>query len=184
MTTLPTLTTERLVLRPFTLADAPEVQRLAGDRDVASTTLRIPHPYKDGMAEEWIGTHTDKCAKGEGVSFAVTLRDAETLMGAVGLDICKDHLRAELGYWIGKPYWCKGFATEAARALVGYGFRVLGLNRIHAQHLVRNPASGRVMIKIGMRCEGTLRQHTKKWEVFEDVEIHGMINTAERERSL
>jgi len=179
MNTLPTLATDRLLLRPFTLADAQEVQRLAGDRDVASTTLRIPYPYKDGMAEEWIGSHTDKCAKGEGVSLAVTLRDAGTLVGAVGLEICKDHLRAELGYWIGKPYWGKGFATEAARALVGYGFEVLGLNRIHAQHLVRNPASGRVMIKIGMRHEGTLRHHTKKWDVFEDVEFYGLLKCDE-----
>ena len=110
MSTLPnvstprTLTTERLVLRPFTLADAPEVQRLAGDRDVASTTLRIPHPYKEGMAEEWIGTHAEKYASGKGLSLAITLRSPGTLVGAVGLEICKEHSRAELGYWIGKPY--------------------------------------------------------------------------------
>lgn len=150
MNSLPILTTNQLVLRPFTLADAQTVQHLAGDRDVASTTLRIPHPYKDGMAEEWIGTHADKCAKGEGISLAVSLRDAGTLVGAVGLEICKEHSRAELGYWIGKPYWGKGFATEAAKALVEYGFQVVGLNRIYAYHVVRNPASGRVMHKIGM----------------------------------
>ena len=153
MNTLPTLATDRLLLRPFTLADAQEVQRLAGDRDVASTTLRIPYPYKDGMAEEWIGSHTDKCAKGEGVSLAVTLRDAGTLVGAVGLEICKDHLRAELGYWIGKPYWGKGFATEAARALVGYGFEVLGLDRIIGLAQPENVPSQRVLEKSGMTYE-------------------------------
>lgn len=161
--TLPTLKTSRLVLRPFTLADALDVQRLAGDRHVASTTLRIPHPYQDGIAEEWIGMHTDKFAKDEGISLAVTLLDVRTLIGAVGLEICKAHARAELGCWIGKPYWGKGFASEEAKALVDYGFKVAGLNRIYAHHLVRNPASGRVMLKIGMRHEGTLRQHTKKW---------------------
>ena len=175
MNTLPTLQTERLLLRPFSLADAPEVQRLAGDRDVASTTLRIPHPYKDGMAEEWIGTHAEKFGSGKGISLAITLRTSETLLGAVGLEICREHSRAELGYWIGKPYWRQGFATEAAHALVNHGLHVIGLNRIYAEHLVRNPASGRVMIKIGMRREGTLRQHTKKWDVFEDVEIYGLV---------
>lgn len=175
MKTLPTLITSRLVLRPFTLADALDVQRLAGDRDVASTTLRIPHPYKDGMAEEWIRTHADKFARDEGTSLAVTLRDTGTLMGAVGLEICNEHSKAELGYWIGKPYWGKGFASEAAKALVDYGFQEAGLNRIYAHHIVRNPASGRVMLKIGMRHEGTLRQHTKKWEVFEDVQVYGVL---------
>lgn len=184
MNTSPTLTSDRLVLRPFTLADAMEVQRLAGDRDVASTTLRIPHPYKDGMAEEWIGTHADKFAKGEGISLAVTLRDAGALVGAVGLEICKEHSRAELGYWIGKPFWGKGYASEAAKALVDYGFKVAGLNRIYAHHIVRNPASGRVMLKIGMRREGTLRQHTKKWDQFEDVEVYGLLSCTETQPTI
>lgn len=175
MNTLPTLTTNRLLLRPFQLSDASDVQRLAGDRDVASTTLRIPHPYKDGMAEEWIGTHADKFTKGEAVSLAMTLRDAGMLVGAVGLEICKEHSRSELGYWIGTPYWGQGYATEAAKALVEHGFQIIGLNRIYAHHIVRNPASGRVMLKIGMRHEGTLRQHTKKWDAFEDVEVYGML---------
>jgi ribosomal-protein-alanine N-acetyltransferase len=175
MHTLPTLTTNRLVLRPFKLSDAPEVQCLAGDRDVASTTLRIPHPYKDGLAEEWIGTHAEEFAKREGISLAVVLREGGTLVGAVGLEICKDHSRAELGYWIGKPYWGQGYATEAAKALVDYGFQVICLNRVFAHHLVRNPASGRVMLKIGMRHEGMLRQHTKRWEAFEDVYVYGVL---------
>lgn len=179
MNTLPTLTTSRLVLRPFTLADALDVQRLAGDREVASTTLRIPHPYQDGMAEEWIGTHADKFAKDEGISLAVTLLDGGRLIGAVGLEICKAHARAELGYWIGKLYWGKGFASEAAKALVDYGFKMAGLNRIYAHHLVRNPASGRVMIRIGMRHEGTLHQHTKKWDQFEDIEVYGLLRHGE-----
>jgi len=56
----PTLETTRLILRPFTVADAPDVQRLAGDREIASSTLNVPHPYEDGMAEQWIGTHQEK----------------------------------------------------------------------------------------------------------------------------
>ena len=99
MTERPTIKTERLILGPYTLDDAPELQRLIGDRDIASTTLNIPHPYEDGMAEEWIG----------------------------------------------KPYWNQGYCTEAARAVLKYGFAVLGLNRVHASYMTRNPASGRVI---------------------------------------
>lgn len=123
----------------------------------------------------WLGTHAEKCVSGKGISLAITLRTPATLVGAVGLEICREHSRAELGYWIGKPYWGQGFATEAAHALINHGFQMLGLNRIYAEHLVRNPASGRVMVKIGMRREGTLRQHTKKWDVFEDVTIYGLV---------
>ena len=172
----PTLTSDRLLLRPFTLADAPVVQRLAGDRDIASTTLNIPHPYEDGMAETWIGGHQERFDKGELASFAVVLRDG-TLIGAIGLHIDQQHERAELGYWIGKPYWGQGYCTEAGRAVVHYGLETLGLNRIQARHLARNPASGRVMQKIGMRYEGYLRQHVIKWGVLEDIELYAILKS-------
>lgn len=168
------LETERLILRPFTLADAPDVQRLAGDRAVASTTLNIPHPYEDGMAEAWIRTHPEQFARDETVTFAITRRDG-TLIGAIGLTINARFRRAELGYWIGVPYWGQGYCTEAARAVRDYGFETLGLHRIHATHLTRNPASGRVMVKIGMQHEGHLREHVEKWGVFEDLEFYGIL---------
>jgi len=174
MTSQPTLFSERLLLRPFTLADAPDVQRLAGDRAIAYTTQNIPHPYEDGMAETWIGSHREQFEKGQFVTFAIALGDG-TLIGAIGLHLHQAHERAELGYWIGKPYWGQGYCTEAAQAVLQYGFETLGLNRIHARHLTRNPASGRVMFKIGMRHEGSLRQHAKKWGVFEDIEVYGIL---------
>ena len=70
----PTLEADRLILRPFTLADAPDVQRLAGDKAIAATTLNIPHPYEDGVAENWIESHQEKFEKGQLVNFAITLR--------------------------------------------------------------------------------------------------------------
>jgi RimJ/RimL family protein N-acetyltransferase len=176
MTLQPTLRSDRLVLRPFTLADAPDVQRLAGDRDIASTTLNIPHPYEDGMAETWIGGHQERFEKGEQVSFAVVLEDG-TLIGAMGLHVNQEFERAELGYWIGKPYWGRGYCTEAAKTVLHYGFETLGLNRIQARHLARNPASGRVMQKIGMRYEGYLRQHVNKWGIFEDIELYAILKS-------
>jgi RimJ/RimL family protein N-acetyltransferase len=171
----PTLTTERLILRPFTPEDAGAVQRLAGDRAVADTTARIPHPYLDGMAEAWIATHPQQFQARQECTFAVVLRDTSELIGGVNLTLNMTHRRGELGYWIGREFWRSGYRTEAAQAVVRYGFSVLWLHRIHACHLVRNPASGRVMQKLGMRCEGRLRQHACKWGVFEDVDMYGIL---------
>ena len=176
--TQPTLTTERLILRPFEPEDAPDVQRLAGDRAVADTTERIPHPYEDGMAETWIATHPQGFRESKECTFAVVLKDGHQLIGAAGLTLTMVHARGELGYWIGREFWNRGYCTEAARAVIEYGFSVLGLHRIQAQHLARNPASGRVMLKLGMQHEGRLVQHTLKWDVFEDMDVYGRIQQA------
>jgi RimJ/RimL family protein N-acetyltransferase len=165
----PSLFTDRLVLRPFTLDDASEVQRLAGDRAIADTTLAIPHPYPDGAAEQWIATHAPLFAASQLANFAITSRTAPALLGAVGLTIEPEHARAELGYWIAVAHWGCGYATEASRAVLDYGFRTLHLHRIHARHLVRNPASGRVMQKLGMRFDCVQRESVRKWEVLEDL---------------
>lgn len=171
----PALTTERLVLRPFTLTDASEVQRLAGAREIAATTAAIPHPYPDGAAEAWIGGHPGRWASGESVAFAVTRAGDGTLLGCVGLEINPGMQRAELGYWIGRPYWNQGYCTEAGTAVVGFAFASLGLRRVFAQHYGRNPASGRVMIKIGLRHDRTLRQHTIKWGEVDDFNVYGVL---------
>lgn len=176
MTERPLLKTERLILRPFTLEDALEVQRLAGDKDIAATTLFIPHHYEDGVAEEWIGKHQEEFDKGEVITFAIVHREDKFLVGAIALsDIKKEYETASMGYWIGKPFWNQGYCTEAAHAVLKYGFEVLNLNKIHAHHFKRNPASGKVMLKLGMRYEGCLRQHVKKWGKFEDIEAYGIL---------
>jgi [ribosomal protein S5]-alanine N-acetyltransferase len=96
-------------------------------------------------------------------------------VGAVGLRINPEHRHAEIGYWIGRPYWGHGYASEAATVVVGYGFEQLGLNRIFAKHFATNPASGRVMQKIGMRYEGRNRGHILKWGEFLDDEVYGVL---------
>jgi RimJ/RimL family protein N-acetyltransferase len=159
------------------LTDAPDVQRLAGAREVASTTLNIPHPYTDGMAEQWIATHQESYARGEFVIFAIVLRANQALIGAMSLHIHRPHVQAELGYWIGTAYWNHGYCSEAAQAVLRYGFDVLGLHRIYASYMTRNPASGRVMQKIGMTYEGCLRQHVQKWGIFEDIAIYGILRS-------
>ena len=171
----PTIKTARLILRPFTLSDAPAVQTLAGERDIADTTLNIPHPYEDGMAEEWIVGHDPAYKDGTAVTLAIVLRDDGSLIGAIGLKIDRGCHKAELGYWVGTPFWNHGYATEAASALIAYGFDQLRLNRIHAAHLARNPSSGRVMEKAGMLLEGTARQHTIKWGKYEDLVSYGIL---------
>lgn len=175
MNEIPTLETERLLLRPFELHDAMDVQRLAGDRAIADTTLNIPHPYEDGIAEAWIAEHQDTFARGRGATFAITRKADGALVGAISLmHIAKGH-QAELGYWIGTPYWNHGFCTEAGQAVLRYAFTELALLRIHASHLSRNPASGRVMQKLAMRHEGTRRQHVMKWGKCEDLELYGIL---------
>jgi RimJ/RimL family protein N-acetyltransferase len=151
------------------------VQRLAGDHAVAHTTLNIPHPYEDGVADAWITLVAEEFARGRQVVFAVTGGAATELLGAVGLVLRLEHARAELGYWIGRPFWGQGYATEAVRAVLRYGFGTLGLNRIHASHFARNPASGRVMSKVGMRQEGVARAHVRRFDRFEDLVQYGIL---------
>lgn len=174
-TPYPTLATARLTLRGFTRADARDVQRLAGAREIADTTLLIPHPYPDGAAESWISTHADAWAQRRAVSFAIISRDEGTLLGAIGLGLEPEHATAELGYWIAHPAWGRGYATEAARAVVDFGFRELQLNRVHARFFARNPASGRVLAKVGFRSEGTSPQAVRRFGRFEDVVFCGLL---------
>ncbi len=173
----PTLATDRLILRPFGTDDAKTVQALGGDRAIADTTLSIPNPYEDGMAEQWIEQHRGQFEAGTHVVFAIETATDEQLVGAISLTIDRNTEKAELGYWVGKPFWNGGYATEAARRIVEYAFEDLGLNRIVAKHMVRNPASGRVMQKIGMQQEGTLREDTVKWDRFEDLHIYGLLRS-------
>jgi RimJ/RimL family protein N-acetyltransferase len=173
----PTLHTARLTLRPFEQADAPAVQKLAGAWEVADTTLHIPHPYPDGGAEAWIATHAETWTNGSGLTYAITDRSDGTVIGAIGLTIAPQHARAELGYWMGVPYWNRGFCTEAGMAVVELAFVRLGLHRVQSRHLTRNPASGRVMQKLGMQLEGIHRETVRKSGRFEDLALYAILES-------
>jgi RimJ/RimL family protein N-acetyltransferase len=139
-----------ITLRPFGLRDAPRVQLLAGEREVAAMTALIPHPYPDGAAEAWIAGQVREQAAGQEYTYAVTSSDDGTLVGAIGLrPVATEH--GNLGFWIGRPYWGRGYATTAARAVIALAFGLLEIDALTAAHLARNPASGRVMEKCGMR---------------------------------
>jgi ribosomal-protein-alanine N-acetyltransferase len=170
----PTLRTERLVLRPFSLSDTPDVMRLAGDKRVYETTLLIPHPYGEGIAESWISTHQAIFYEEGGAIFAICLANG-LLIGAVSLNRSGRFNRAELGYWIGPEYWNSGYCTEAVKAILNYGFHELGYHKISARHFVGNPASGRVMQKAGMVREGVLRDEVVKDGRYVAVELYGIV---------
>ena len=170
----PTLLTERLVLRPFRSEDAPVVRDLAGAREVAANTLTIPHPYPEGEAERWIAGHASAFQAGDLVIFAITT-EVDGLTGAVGLMLDDGSGIAELGYWVGVPYWGRGYATEAATAVIEYGFRDLALQRIWARAFARNPASSRVLEKIGMVHEGTQRKGIRKNDELLDTQLYAIL---------
>ena len=144
---------ERLLLRPFQPGDAADVRRLAGDWEVARLLPNVPYPYGKDAAVDWISHTRRGVAAGSEVTLAVTWRDGGGLIGAVGLTLSQHGRSAELGYWIGREYWRQGFATEAAAAILRYGFEALGLTRVSAMTLAHNKASVRVLEKLGMRYE-------------------------------
>lgn len=162
------------MLRALELEDAPAVTRLAGEKEIAATTLRIPHPYEQCMAEKWIGSLEQLRADGRTACFAVCVHEGRELVGCISLEIEPAHRRAELGYWIGRPHWNRGYATEAGSAVLEFGFDMLHLHRIYASHFASNPASGKVLKKIGFKEEGRLRDHLEKWGSFHDSVLWGL----------
>ena len=163
------LQTERLVLRPFGADDAPVVQREVSRIEIARMTLTIPHPYPGGGAAEWIA------GANPGEHFALELRADGEVVGSASIVPDDEHRRAEIGYWCALGHWGRGYTTEAVRALVDYGFRGLGLNRVYAQVFSDNPGSRRVLEKAGMTYEGARRQHVFRLGRFADTQQFGIL---------
>lgn len=165
------LETQRLRLRSYSEADIPELLPLIGARGVAATTGRIPHPYGAEDARQFLARiETDR-----EVRLAVSLRENGRLIGGIGLRPMEEYQHAELGYWLGVPFWGQGYATEAAREMLRYGFEELRLHRIFASHFQNNPASANVLKKLGMKYEGCQRQHVYKFGQFLDLKLYGLL---------
>lgn len=162
------------MLRVLEDKDIDPLCALIGDKAVYDTTLRIPHPYTKDDAREWLELQHVVWEEG-GAAFGIFDRASGDLIGGISLSSEQPHDRAELGYWIGVPHWGQGYATEAAQAVVDYGFESLGLERIWAGHFGSNEASGRVQRKIGMRFEGVLRHQFKKDGVYVDDVMHAIV---------
>lgn len=168
---------KRLILRSIRKDDWELIFRLGGDRDIASTTS-LPHPYPEERAKEYVDRQPKSYKEGQSVNFAICAKDEklakeigskkDELMGIVGFYLNLPNKRAELGYWLGKPFWGKGIMFESAKAIMEYGFDHLQLNRIYANHIKHNLASGQILKKLGMQFEGTFSQHFLKFGTLED----------------
>ena len=142
---MPKLATERLILRPLQRTDAPAFARFAGDWAVASMTSDIPYPFSETQALAWL-----KPVRGE-VRFGIE-REGH-LIGGAGFYRRRSGV-AELGFWLGRPWWGQGYATEATQAIVRYGLEARRLPGFSSAHFIDNPASARVLLKLGFEPVG------------------------------
>ncbi|HWR17768.1 MAG TPA: GNAT family N-acetyltransferase [Terriglobales bacterium] len=166
------LRTERLLLRPIQESDIPVLVPLLGAWEVVENTLRVPYPYTEADARAFL----DKVRSNPvGCHFGIYEAASLKLCGGIGLTVDPDHRRAELGYWIGHPYWGKGYATEAARTVVRYGFEELKINRIFAGVFSGNKASENVLRKLGFQHEGCHREVYHRWGKFLDSEEYALL---------
>ena len=177
---IPLLQTDRLLLRPFRNEDQQALLLLISEKEVAATTLRIPHPCTLGDVQDWLSAHQQEYEKRETIRWAICLRPAGTLVGGISLFLNDAFQSAELGYWIGKPYWGQGYASEAAKRVVDFGFDTIGLNRIEAHFMQENNASAKILEKLGMQYEGLHRQLVKRWGQFKDVKTYAMLQSDRR----
>lgn len=158
------LTTPRLTLRPPRRADAPRLAALAGDYDVARMTTRMPHPYHLSDAERFLA-HCETRDPGRDQVLAITTSE-DGLIGMIGVHSQQTPppsgratipaLGPEIGYWLGKPWWGRGLATEAAQAVLGLARRGAGRKVLVSGHFADNPASGGVLTKAGFLYTGVV----------------------------
>ena len=177
---LPTLETERLILRPLRMSDARDLFAYARDPQVSRHVLWETHESL-GDSRQFLRGAIRQYRQGKPGSFAITLKDSGRMIGTIGfMWVNVDYKSAEVGYSLSREYWNRGIMTEALRSVVDFGFQELRLNRIEAQHEVDNPASGRVMAHVGMQYEGRLRQRLKNKGRFVDVELYAILRADPR----
>ena len=172
----PVIETTRLRLRPLERSDALAIERAAGAREIADTMISLPHPYPADEAEKYIARQQTEREAGRAVTFSIEHKAEGRFYGLVELrDIDREHSLGELSFWLAVDAWGQGYMSEVVQAVVRYGFEDLGLNRLYAYHMLRNPSSGRVLEKNGFRQEGLLHQRVRKWGQFEDVALWAIL---------
>jgi len=172
----PSLGTARLVLRPLLLDDDVAVRDLFSNDKIHATAVHVLPRFGRKSARQWIGGRRECWAKRTAAEFAIELKSPGQIVGLVGFDfIEKEHASAMVSCVLDERCWGQGYATEATCAVISFGFRDLGLNRIWAQHLVGNVPAGRVLAKLGLRREGVLRELARKGTRFEDVAVMAVL---------
>ncbi|MBO9198653.1 MULTISPECIES: GNAT family N-acetyltransferase [Niastella] len=146
MDRFPVLYTNRLELRQINASDITSLVKLANNKSIANQIINIPHPYEEYHAVNRLSYVYRGFKEKTHYAFAIILRDEEQLVGEISLHL-KPALSAELGYWIGEPFWNRGFATEAIETITAFGFSKLGLTRIYAECHRDNLSSIRVLMK-------------------------------------
>lgn len=143
--------TERLLLRPGFIEDAPELAQAIGEEAIVRNLATAPWPYGEAEARAFLSMERDPALPG----FTILKRTngVPRIVGGIGISARSDADGLEIGYWIARPYWGLGFATEAGRAVMGIA-RAMRLPRLTASHFIDNPASGAVLRKLGFRATG------------------------------
>ncbi|MEO2203917.1 GNAT family N-acetyltransferase [Paenibacillus pabuli] len=170
-----TLTTERLCLRLFEEADAATVTELCNNYNIYKSTLTLPYPYTLDCALSWIQHHRQNFETGKHYEFAICDRATGVLYGAIALSYDHRYNHGEIAYWVGEPYWGYGYATEASKTILDFAFHVKKFHKVYGRHFASNPASGKVLQKIGMTQEGILKDHVKKEGQYEDLIYYGIV---------
>lgn len=174
-----TITTKRLELRLFQTTDAEAVTRLCNNYNIYKNTLYLPYPYTIEDALSWIEHHLDCFNTDSSYEFAITDRKNGELFGAIALSNNQRFNHGEIAYWIGEEYWGNGYATEAAEAILQFAFTEKHYHKVFARYFHSNPASGRVLQKLGMEKEGILIDHVRKENQYINLVYYGITNAAE-----
>lgn len=173
-----TITIARLTLRLFHESDAPAVTRLCNNYNIYRNTLYLPYPYTEEDALTWIAAHLANFNADKSYEFAITVKETGELVGAIALTNNQRFRHGEIAYWVGEEYWGNGYATEAAQAIIQFAFDEKQYHRVFARYFSTNPASGRVLQKLGMEKEGVLKDHVIKENRYENLVYYGLINPA------
>ena len=181
--TLP-IDTARLRLRPLALSDVPAIERLAGDWEIARFTAHIPHPYPAGGAAPWIEETWAEAKAGKKVVAAIERLSDGQLVGCIELDLTANDATGALGYWVGRPYWGAGIASEAASAMIKLGFGALNLTRIEAAAVAANRRSIRVQEKLGLALIGERMEAAPARGGHMRVEVRSLSRSMMRRRLL
>jgi len=181
MNELPQIETKRLIINELKSEDIKSIVKYASNKSISDYTLNLPHPYSEKDAIYWINLAHQGLKAGTNYIFAIRLKDDNQFVGGIGLTVEKRFNRAEIGYWIAAPFWRKGIATEATKAIIEFGFDKLELNKLTCSHLAKNTASGKVMQNSGMNKEGELKEHILKKNEYHDLILYGITRKQSRE---